>query len=161
MATILVELFKHNTWANLRLIDVCAGLSEEQLAASVPGTFGGVRDTLVHIVAAQEGYLSRLEAKELTNPIQRGQPLGFEELRERARRSSEGLEAVAARMAEDRVLHGTWRGQPYAIPASIFLTQAINHGTEHRAHVNTILTQQGVEPPAIDAWAYQDASGRG
>src|SRR5438093_1545293 len=98
MATVLVELFKHNTWANLRLIDVCAGLSEAQLAASVPGTFGGVRDTLVHIVAAQEGYLSRLEDVEQTNPIERGQRLGFDELRERARRSSEGLETVAASM---------------------------------------------------------------
>jgi uncharacterized damage-inducible protein DinB len=50
MASLLVTLYEHNTWANLRLLDFYAGLSDEQLDASAPGTFGRVRDTLVHIV---------------------------------------------------------------------------------------------------------------
>jgi len=37
---------------------------------------------------------------------------------------------------------------------SIILTQAINHSTEHRAHIMTIITQQGIEPPEVDGWAY-------
>ena len=50
MVSLLVMFYEHNTWANLRLLDFCAGLSDEQLDASAPGTFGRVRDTLVHIV---------------------------------------------------------------------------------------------------------------
>ena len=50
MVPLLVTLYEHNTRANLRLLDFCAGLSDEQLDASAPGTFGRVRDTLVHIV---------------------------------------------------------------------------------------------------------------
>ena len=50
MVSLLVTLCEHNTGANLRLLDFCAGLSDEQLDASAPGTFGRVRDTLVHIV---------------------------------------------------------------------------------------------------------------
>ena len=50
MVSLLVTLCEHNTGTNLRLLDFCAGLSDEQLDASAPGTFGRVRDTLVHIV---------------------------------------------------------------------------------------------------------------
>ena len=50
MVSLLVTLCEHNTGANLRLLDFCARLSDEQLDASAPGTFGRVRDTLVHIV---------------------------------------------------------------------------------------------------------------
>jgi uncharacterized damage-inducible protein DinB len=50
MASLLVTLYEHNTWANLRLLDFCAGLSDEQPDASAPGTFGRIRDTLIHIV---------------------------------------------------------------------------------------------------------------
>ena len=50
MASLLVTFYEHNTWANLRLLDFCAGLSDEHLDASAPGTLGRVRDTLVHIV---------------------------------------------------------------------------------------------------------------
>jgi uncharacterized damage-inducible protein DinB len=50
MVSLLVTLYEHNTWANLRLLDFCAGLSDEQLDASAPGTFGRVRDTRVHSV---------------------------------------------------------------------------------------------------------------
>jgi uncharacterized damage-inducible protein DinB len=50
MVSLLVMFYEHNTWANLRLLDFCAGLSDEQLNASAPGTFRRVRDTLVHII---------------------------------------------------------------------------------------------------------------
>jgi uncharacterized damage-inducible protein DinB len=42
----------------------------------------------------------------------------------------------------------------YAIPISVFLAQAINHATEHRDQVNTVLTSKGVQAPALDVWAY-------
>jgi uncharacterized damage-inducible protein DinB len=36
------------------------------------------------------------------------------------------------------------------------MLQAINHATEHRTHIATILTQQGVEPPVLDGWHYNE-----
>ena len=50
MVSLLVMFYEHNTWANLRLLDFCAGLSDAQWDASASGTFGRVRDTVVHIV---------------------------------------------------------------------------------------------------------------
>lgn len=155
MGTILAEFFKHNAWANRRLIGACAALTDEQLDASAVGTYGRLRDTLVHLVAAQERYVTLLSGEDHPHPLREDTPFpGFGELRERARASSDALTAIAERFQDDHVLHGTRRGQPYAIPASIVLIQAINHATEHRAHVTTILSQQGITPPDLDGWSY-------
>jgi uncharacterized damage-inducible protein DinB len=42
----------------------------------------------------------------------------------------------------------------------IRLAQALHHGTDHRSQVCTILTNLGVEPPAIDVWDYGIANDR-
>lgn len=50
MAGTLLELYRHKTWATLRLIELCQGLADEHLDATIPGTFGTVRETLRHLV---------------------------------------------------------------------------------------------------------------
>lgn len=155
MATVLVELFNHNRWANLHLLDACAGLSDEQLDASTPGTYGRIRDTLVHLLAAEERYVTLLTGQPPERPLRESDGFpGLDELRARAHRSGEALIAAAARVRPTKVLRGTRGGQPYAIPVVVPLIQAINHATEHRAHVVTILSQQSIEPPILDGWTY-------
>jgi uncharacterized damage-inducible protein DinB len=156
--TILAEFFKHNLWANLRLLDACAGLTGAQLGATVPGTFGPLGATLVHLVAAEESYLARLAQAERPDRAWADGPFpGVAALRERASRNGEALVAAAQQETAARVLHGTWRGERYALPVGMILLQAINHATEHRAHVATILSQLGIVPPDLDGWAYAEA----
>lgn len=155
MTSALTELYKHNLWANLHLLDVCAGLDEAQLDATVPGTYGSIRDTLLHLFAAEGRYVARLSGREPDQSFgeQAGFP-GWEQLRERARQSGEALIAISENFDASRILRGTYRGEAYAIPAVVPMIQAINHATEHRVHIATILTQQGVEPPTLDGWQY-------
>ena len=160
MAVILVELFKHNTWANLRLIDACATVPDERLDAGAPGTYGSIRDTLVHLVGAQERYLSALTRQRPESPLRESNGFpGFPDLRERARRTGEGLVAEAAHADSIPTIETTWRGEPVSLRAFVFFVQAINHATEHRAHVTTILSTVGIEPPQLDGWAYDDDPG--
>jgi uncharacterized damage-inducible protein DinB len=160
MASILAEFFRHNLWANLQLLDVCVGLSDEQLDTGAVGTFGCIRDTWIHLIAAEEGYLARLTGQEPQNRLRSGSPFpGFIELRRRAHHTGDALIDVANREPEGRILRGTWRGEAYVIPAAILLLQTINHGTEHRAQISMILTQLGIEPPEVDAWMYHDTHG--
>ena len=158
MSMTLVELFKHNTWANLRLIDACVSVSDQQLEATAPGTFGTIRDTLVHLVAAQERYLSAFIGQRPENPLRESNSFpGFPELRERAHLTGEGgRQGGASRCESHREDDLAHHGEPVSLPASLFFLQAINHATEHRAHVATILTTVGVEPPGMDGWAYND-----
>lgn len=162
MDTILIELLRHNLWANLRLLDACEGLDDAQLDASAPGTYGRIRDTLLHLLACEEIYVNLLAGREpvYTLTAADGFP-SFQELRQRARSSGEELISLAERTDPAQVFRGTWltrprfwKDRPYSIQATIPFVQAINHGTEHRAHVATVLSQNGIRPPALDAWGY-------
>jgi len=157
MATVLVELFRHNTWANERLLSFCAGLDDSQLDATGGGTYGSVRDTLVHLFGAQGRYVQVLTGSAPVAVVSEREPWpGFERLRESASESNQALETVAARADSMDILRGERGGQPYELPVAVVMTQVINHATEHRAHINTILTQAGVEPVSVDSWAWHE-----
>ncbi|MGH2458238.1 MAG: DinB family protein [Chloroflexota bacterium] len=160
MATILVELYRHNRWANLRLLELCAGLSEEQLDLSAPGTYGRVRETLVHLVAAEGRYVAALGGPQSDQSVREGEPIPVvATLREHAGSSGDWLIKFAEESPNGKVLTGTWRDEPYRMAAAQLMVQAINHATEHRAHVVSILTQHGVDVPSLDGWTYGEATG--
>jgi uncharacterized damage-inducible protein DinB len=158
MNTGLVDFYRHNLWANLRLLDACAQLSDEQLNASTPGTYGRISDILVHVLRAEDGYLARVTGRQPEDRLTVGAFPGIETLRAHARRSGEGLLAVAAVADPAQVVHGTYRGEPYDLPLMVPLMQAINHATDHRSQIATVLSQIGVEPPELDVWAYDAAT---
>ena len=152
----IVAYFRHNTWANLKLLDACEGLSDEQLDLTAPGTFGTIRETLLHIVLNEQNYLSLLTAQAPENPLHRGQWPGIADLKERAGTLGAALAAQSARVQLTTVLRPTFQGQEVDLPAYIVLLQAINHGAEHRTHITTIMSHHGLEAPALDAWAFND-----
>ena len=157
-----LDFFRHNSMMNGRLVEACRQLPAGQLGASTPGTYGSIGATLVHIANAQEGYAARFLRTPRPGPLPEDPFPGFEAVAERMAHGDGLLEQAAARVAEDHEVQvtgddppGTWR-----MPAALFLLQAVNHGTEHRSQVATILTQLGASPPAMDGWAYFPASGR-
>ena len=153
MASILVKLFEHNHWANLRAVEACADLTDAQLDASVVGTAGSIRHTLMHIAGAEQRYIMRLIGREPTYGERDGWP-GIAPLRQTLDTSGQGLIDLAERANPDEVLSGEYQGQPYELPVAVIYVQAINHATEHRSQIATILTQQGVEPPDFSGWAW-------
>ncbi len=155
MSESLVEMFRHNAWANERLFDACEGLSDAQLDATVAGTFGTVRDTLVHIVGAQERFVAALSGAESVS--RERQPYrGPVELRDAARASSDALVALAGQATSGATVTTIDRGERFTLPVWLLLVQAITHATEHRTQVAAILTQQGIEPPGMDGWTYHE-----
>ena len=153
MTTTLAEMFRHNRWANVRLLEACRDLTDEQRAASVEGTYGELGYTLIHLVRGESWYVKLLTGWQ--PPVRWEIPgpwPGIEALVERARFTGEQLIETAAQIAPDKELDtGEER-----VPASVVLLQAINHATEHRAHAATILTQLGIYPPTMDGWAFDD-----
>jgi uncharacterized damage-inducible protein DinB len=142
-------LFSHNLWANLRLLERCAALSSEQLDATISGAYGSIRDTLQHIVIAEQLYLSLISTGQRYDRPEDAPPLTLTEMVESVRTTGAGLVGWAPKVqAEQRDWEGT--------PKTIILTQVINHATEHRAQIMAILTQLGIQPPELDGWTYFD-----
>jgi uncharacterized damage-inducible protein DinB len=155
----VVDLFRHNAWANLKLLNACEGLSEGHLAANVPGTYGTIRDTLLHIVGAEVSYVRRVNGRLPDNPPKRGEFPGFEVLKKAVTWCEEEYLQLALNATPADMVVETWEGKTARYRLTALLTQAINHSTEHRAQIATILTQQGIEPPDMSGWMYMDEMG--
>ena len=157
MSTGLPDFFTYNLWANLRLLDACTQLSDAQLDATAKGTFGSVRDTLMHLFAAEEGYVRHFTGTSPTPPLKGMTTFpGFDELRRRAERSGKELITIAEQGDLNQIFH--LDGGTYDAPAIVVLIQAINHAIDHRSQIATLLSQQDIEPPDLDGWSYNDAT---
>lgn len=155
----LVTLFRHNLWANLNLIDACTALDAGQLATRAVGVYGTLYDTLHHIVRAEQHYLALLTGRKTVYPLRREQSPEIAVIREQARLAGEGLIAYAAVVTPDAQGYGDDDEDEnivWPIPAGFLLTQVVNHATEHRAQVMTLLSQLGIEPPDLSGWKYMD-----
>lgn len=160
MTTGLPDFFKYNLWANLRLLDACAQLTDAQLDATMQGTFGSVRATLMHLFASEEGYTRTVTGNEPTTPLLKELTHipNFDELRQRAKRTGEALIRFVEQAGQDdlnKILH--LDGGTYDAPVIIVVIQAINHAIDHRSQLSTLLSRQNIELPALDSWAYNDA----
>lgn len=165
----LLRLVRHNTWANLKLLEFCTGLPPEQLRWTTPGTFGTLHETLRHIVAAEHGYLHGLTGE--LPPIEvegRGKPLTSDntpplaELIERAASNGERMERYVSSGTDPlRVI----TRRTHKAVAAIIAAQYIHHGSDHRAHASTILGAHGVQTPVDanedgwDLWGYGNEQG--
>jgi uncharacterized damage-inducible protein DinB len=153
----LVKLFEHNNWANMRIIQACAALHDEQLDAEpMSATKGSIRVTLRHLVASQQGYLSLLTGIE---PRFRWQaPPAFAELQEAARITGEGLVALARDEASQPLKSRLQTVNGYTVEPWVVMVQVINHATEHREQICSMLSALGVTPPNMDGWSYGETT---
>ena len=152
----LTTLFRHNRWANVRILERCAGLTDDQLAATIVGAYGSIRDTLQHIVTAERSYFSRISTGQPYRRPEDAPPLTIAEMTDSVCTSGSGLIEWAPKVQAGDTVQVNWEGAPRDVPKTILLTQAINHATEHRAQIMAILTQLGIQPPELDSWSYFD-----
>src|SRR5437660_6479048 len=151
----LLETFRHKTWATLQLIEHCQGLADEHLDATVPGTYGSIRETLKHLVFGEEGYYSILtrapfrtlaEAEAFVSPGEAPEgPVPLAELAEHIRRLGPRWEELA--LDDDLPDREVTTTDGWRLPGAMLMAQAIQHSADHRTHVMTILGARGLEIP--------------
>lgn len=153
---ILAKLFEHNNWANTKIIEACSALSADQLDATPESaTKGTIRETLVHLVSAQSSYL-----KTLTLPVEeRRAPVtvDFADLKTSIEASGESLLAFAKGEATPFADPLETRQGDHVRPW-VLMVQIINHATEHREQISSMLTALGITPPDMDGWSYGEAT---
>jgi len=150
----LEQLFEHNNWANNQIIQACLALSDEQLDAQPKSaTAGSIRTTLSHLVSAQRNYLRTLTLS-LEGRLDSLPALPFIELQRSANVSGEGLLALV-RDESNLPVKGQLRTRDgHLVEPWVLMVQIINHATEHREQIKSMLSAMGVTPPNIDGWDY-------
>lgn len=152
----LTTLFQHNLWANVTLYECCAALTEEELAATIPGAFGSIYKTLQHIANSERSYLSRIS----TGHRYEGDywPATIPEMIDLLLQTGRGLIEWAHKVQPADTVEVDWEGTPRQVPKTILLTQALQHAAEHREQIKAILTEIGITPPDLQGWVFFDVA---
>jgi uncharacterized damage-inducible protein DinB len=155
--TTLAEFIRYNNWANQQMLEVCQKLNDDQLAATMPGAYGTIRDTLEHIIEGEAFYVELLTGKRPQPPFQWEASPGLAEMRDFATQVGNALvEAINHVRPTDRVLEED-QGNKFHYQALAVFIQIINHGIEHRTNITTILSAAQHTPPGVDGWGYLSA----
>jgi uncharacterized damage-inducible protein DinB len=157
--SVLTTLFAHNVWANLKLLDFCERLSDEQLDATAIGCYGSIRDTLWHIVGAEVSYVQRVNDKLPPKPLPPDQFPGFEVLKDAVRWAGDELLLLALSARKGTIVRQRPPRQLIEYRLASLMVQAVGHSTEHRTQISAIITQLGMEPPDMSGWNYMEEIG--
>jgi uncharacterized damage-inducible protein DinB len=158
----LASVFRYNKWANSVLLEACRALPDDVLDAHVAGVPSSVRETLVHLVGAQQTLVLRTKGRQHEGELNRRSAWpGFDQLIRIAENTSDDLIAIAESMDGESTADLTYMGKVSRWPHSFFLTHALEHGMEHRTEVKVALAALGIVTPDLDGWAYAAANGIG
>jgi len=158
--SLLVDAFGHHVWATLKVIDACEGLTDEQLATTLPGTFGTILDTLRHTVSADVNYLQVFTTDGPAEVDEESADLSA--MRAAMQAMGDAWQALLATELDPErpVTRHREDGSTSTAPLGVRLAQVVHHGSDHRSQICTALTSLGLEPPDIDLWAYAGMGGR-
>jgi len=149
----LIDLFRHNSWANGKVFDLVAGLDATMLEVEAPGTQSTVIDTLAHLARVEYAYLAMLEQRRSASvegtETYLAHDLGWFR--------SHVQELGAAYLTLLDASTPTGLGRVLAIPWFSFpvtaregLLQVLTHSAQHRSQVLSWLSTRGVPTPDLD-----------
>lgn len=146
-------LFEYNAWANLRAVEACGPLASEQFTRDMGSSFPSIRDTLAHILGAEQIWLSRWRGDSpAAMPPAASRDLAA--LRDGFAKVDPSILDFVSGLAPadlERVLeYRNLSGKPMAEPFWQTLQHLANHGSYHRGQVITMLRQLGAKPVQTD-----------
>jgi uncharacterized damage-inducible protein DinB len=158
-ADILIQ-FEFNRWANARLLETVSALTTEQFQKELGSSYLSIRDTLTHILAAEEVWLMRwkgISPKSLLDPAyfpdvkslkSKWNEVEMDQWNFLSKISDESLlDVVEYQNFEDE----TWEYQLWQM-----IHQMVSHSTYHRGQVITMLRQLGAAPVQLDFLLFID-----
>jgi uncharacterized damage-inducible protein DinB len=157
----LSDLLAYNRWANHQYLDVIARISDEQFTRKLGGSFGSVRDTLVHMAWAEWLWAKRWQK---SSPQVRAIPDQFptvESIRVYLKDVEEAQIGVFAHGEADlRAVHIRYtnlKQEESEYTLEQMVCHLTMHSAYHRGQLATLLRQLDVVPPTTDYLVYLDA----
>jgi uncharacterized damage-inducible protein DinB len=154
----LETLFDYGYWANRKLFEVMSQLTPEQFTQPVAGSHGSIRNTMVHVLSAEWGWLGRCGGLERGAPLN---PVDYPTVATLAEKWDQIEVSVRTFLSTLRdedlarnvefVLGGT---EKRSIPVGELMQHAANHGVHHRGQVSLLLRLLGYSPDDFDILFY-------
>jgi uncharacterized damage-inducible protein DinB len=152
-------LARYNAWANRRLYDACAQLSEFEYMKPRAAFFGSIHGTLNHLLVGDRIWLARIEHKPPPR-VTLDQILYGDFVALRVARQAEDdhlinvVAGLSARALDQPLAYTNMAGERHRTPLRLVLGHLFNHQTHHRGQAHGLLSQTAVAPPPLDLIIY-------
>ena len=154
----LETLYDYGYWANSKLFAVMRALTPEQFTREVAGSYGSLRNTLVHTLSAEAGWLGRCGGPERGPRLDPADFPTLESVQAKWQAVERDVRAFLRTLTDDdlgRVVEFSFDpSTTYAMPVAELLHHAANHGVHHRGQVTLLLRALGVAPVDVDVLFY-------
>jgi uncharacterized damage-inducible protein DinB len=155
----LQHLIDYHYWARDRMLAALDALSQEQYVRRLGGSFASIRETAVHIYAAEWVWLERWNGVSPTVALEADAfpdvaalRRGWHELEVKVRAYVAGL---AGGRLDERIAYRTFAGLDCEASRWTMVQHVVNHASYHRGQVTTLVRQAGgTAPMAQDLIAY-------
>jgi uncharacterized damage-inducible protein DinB len=151
-------LYQFNAWADRRLMEACASLSNEQFTRNLGSSFSSVRDTVVHLYGAEWVWNERFQGRSPSTLVSGGGYPDLSSIRAKLEEMDQYYIDFVGKLTQqdlDRVIrYKSFAGDEFSNPLWQSLHQVSNHATYHRGQVVTMLRQLGVKPVSTDLIMY-------
>ena len=154
----LETMFDYGYWANRKLIEVISQLTPEQFTQSVAGSYGSVRNTMVHVLSAEWGWLDRCGGPQRGAALSAADFPTVTSLLDRWQQVEayvrEFLKALRDEDLSRVVEFSIGAGPKQAMPLGELMHHAAIHGVHHRGQVALLLRSLGYVPGNFDILIY-------
>jgi uncharacterized damage-inducible protein DinB len=150
----VLTLYKYNQWANHKILNAAANVSQEQFLADSAYPHGGLRGTLVHALFAEWIWRNRWQGNSSTFRLNPDEFLTAASLRERwmaeEKQLMDFVESLTDEQLKDPFQYRNTKGVPFEQILWKAMAHVVNHGTQHRAEAAAMLTDFGCSPGDVD-----------
>ena len=160
----LKGIFDYGYWANEKLFDIVSQLPTQQFTQPVAGSYGSIRNTLVHILSAEWGWLSRCGGPERREPLRPDDYATVESLLETWSKVEGYVREFLSNLQDEDLERNVEilnpHGEKRRMALGELMQHAAIHGIHHRGQVALLLRLLGYVPGNFDMLFYY-ASKRG
>ena len=154
----LERLYDYSYWANQKLFGVLSQLTPEQFTRPVAGSYGSIRNTLVHILSAEWGWLDRCGGPARGERLNPEDYPTLESLAEAWRRVEGYMREFLAGLKDEdlarEVEFAIGGGPARSAPRGDLMLHAAVHAVHHRGQVALLLRMLGYAPGNFDLLVY-------
>jgi uncharacterized damage-inducible protein DinB len=146
---LLTSLYDYGAWANERLLDHAAKLSDAELRRRSSQGYQSIHDTLIHLTGADWRWFSRWRQEALPPTEEFASLPGLDAIRAKWT-ALWGVRRAYLEGLGDRELHEVLDLPFGPLPRWQAILHCANHGTQHRSEVAAMLTDAGHSPGDLD-----------
>ncbi|MBZ5552003.1 MAG: DinB family protein [Acidobacteriia bacterium] len=154
----LETLYDYGHWANKKLFNVISQLTPEQFTQPVGGSYGSIRNTMVHVLSAEWGWLDRCGGAERGSRLNPDDFPTVESLMEVWNKVEIYVREFLSKLKDDELARPVEfmnpRGEKRSLPLGNLMQHAANHGVHHRGQVALLLRLLGFVPGNVDILFY-------